>query len=200
MIWGGMYGVRFYEQDPLKKVTGPPRTITIQQCSWTNCNDNCPSGWQEMVDSTFATASLLNIIITDETGCDGDGYHKFCCPVTSNPPKCKWTPQFNGKCQGSCSSGYTEVGSSSKYCDGAAFGQAQALCCTYDDTNQAIGSTALYGTCLWSQWPSCDSGSCPAGFPRLTSSTTKNGGALCNPRVSGVIDGFYGVSSYQEAD
>ncbi|KFY63163.1 hypothetical protein V496_04149 [Pseudogymnoascus sp. VKM F-4515 (FW-2607)] len=165
----------FLEQDPLKEVTGPPRTITIQQCRWTNCNENCPSGWQEMVDnatpSIFFSSSLFNTVIKDETACDGDGYHKFCCLVTSNPPTCRWTSQNNGKCEGSCPSGYTEVGSRSKYCE--VQGQGQALCCTYDDTNQAIGSTALYGTCLWSQWPSCDSGSCPAGFPSLTSSTTK---------------------------
>lgn len=87
----------FLEQDPLKEVTGPPRTITIQQCRWTNCNENCPSGWQEMVDnatpSIFFSSSLFNTVIKDETACDGDGYHKFCCPVTSNPPTCRWTSQ-----------------------------------------------------------------------------------------------------------
>lgn len=106
----------------------------VELCRWTNCNENCPSGFKEVPrDGT-------DLMMTDETGCLGLPSHKFCCPGDYHLPKCTWRGFKNsGACSPGCNSGEVEVGTLSKGCSS----KHQSACC---EDNAA---TTAYGLCKW---------------------------------------------------
>lgn len=62
------------------------------QCKWTNCREDCPSGWHLM--QRMDPGAGDEEWVFDETGCDGAGYHRFCCPPYETLPECGWyTPK-----------------------------------------------------------------------------------------------------------
>lgn len=127
----------------------------------------------------------------DETACGGWGHHTFCCPPSAKVPKCGkyclpssavslvakidlaslgWYTHNNGKCDSTCPSGMTEVGSNKMYCRKG----YQAACCETDTV-----SMELFGKCYWGEAPDCH-GSCPSDETYLASSREGSGGAICN--------------------
>lgn len=160
--------VRYGSDDPYEFVDFPN-----EQCKWTNCNENCPSGWVLMKredDGKRGTEYMF-----DESGCGGTGVHRFCCPP-GNLPTCGWYTHHNGKCDNTCPSGTVEVGSNEKYCRQ----KYQAACCTTGSK-----SMKLYTKCEWGQYPLCNyQGGCPgtdsAKDTLLASSSSGSGGGSCN--------------------
>ena len=147
---------------------------THLQCRWTNCFEDCPSGWSR-VDRTDPGART-DEKMWDTTGCGGDGMHTFCCPPDSDQPKCGWYTHNNGNCDSECPSGYVEVGSNFQHCSNNK-NDYQAACCTTD-----TASMKLYSQCDWAGGaPDCDKGECANDQSLLVSSTTGSGGNYCNP-------------------
>ncbi|TVY68504.1 hypothetical protein Focb16_v002095 [Fusarium oxysporum f. sp. cubense] len=101
--------------------------VSDDQCRWTNCGLECPSGWAKVrrQDSDDKTA-----LMTDDTGCDDNSERTFCCPPGAQP-KCEWQFFNNGHCIPGCgpTSGM-EIGSSGAKCTGSDF--AQTACCKGD--------------------------------------------------------------------
>ncbi|KAM5357976.1 hypothetical protein ACJZ2D_015719 [Fusarium nematophilum] len=49
-----------------------------EQCRWTNCKESCPKGWVHV--GRLDKGARKDELMYDETGCGGDGAHRFCCP------------------------------------------------------------------------------------------------------------------------
>ncbi|GME48568.1 hypothetical protein CNMCM5793_006895 [Neofusicoccum parvum] len=145
-------------------------TTTHDQCKWTNCAEECPSGWTRMLRKDSGARGTEFMV--DQTGCGGVGVHQLCCPPSSDQPTCGWYTHNNGKCDSKCPSGSVEVGSNKMYCNNNGY---QAACCT-----TGSDSMKLYNQCSWADAPYCDSGSCSNDEVAL--STTGSGGAVCNMR------------------
>ncbi|KAK2750070.1 hypothetical protein FQN57_004562 [Myotisia sp. PD_48] len=151
----------------------PDETIVRKihdQCKWTNCQEECPKGWTRMMRKDSGARD--NEYMVDQGGCDGIGVHQLCCPPSDELPTCGWYTHNNGKCNPSCPTGTTEVGSNSQYCRGS----YQAACCTTDTI-----SMALYDQCSWAEAPGCDSGEC-ISTEEIALSTTGSGQVRCDPR------------------
>ncbi|GLA32131.1 hypothetical protein AnigIFM63326_011270 [Aspergillus niger] len=131
---------------------------TLSQCRWTNCGDDCPSGFKEVPrDGTKLT-------MTDTTGCSPSREHKFCCPASDTDfPTCTWRGFHNtGFCKAGCKDGEAEVGSLKEGCRTS----HQSACCT------VTSSTKSYSKCKWfGGSPGCaGSGknhSCPDDYPNF---------------------------------
>ncbi|KAG9251358.1 putative class V chitinase [Emericellopsis atlantica] len=149
-----------------------------EQCRWTGCDEICPNNWIRMMrkDSKARDQEFM----VDNTGCDGRGSHKLCCPPDQDIPTCGWYTHHNGNCDETCPSGTKEIGSNAAYCDlkGGAQGIAgakkyQAACCTVDTQ-----SMELYSQCSWQDWPVCANGSC-GDDDTIAESHTGSGDARC---------------------
>lgn len=81
---------------------------THPQCKWTNCFDDCPSGWSRVRRTDDGAREGEHM--WDSTVCSF-GQYTFCCPPDAELPKCGWYTHNNGKCNSECPSGYTEIGS-----------------------------------------------------------------------------------------
>ncbi|CAN9442964.1 unnamed protein product [Alternaria alternata] len=173
----------------LPSTEGPEQEVKIPhpQCKWTNCLDGgCPSGWQLMKRSDEHARS--DEWMFDNSGCDGAGIHRLCCPSSETLPTCGWytLPKRGGKCDSKCPDGTQEVGSNSNYCDSG----YQAACCTTSDSDKKpLRAMELYEGCEWSDAPMCDLGKCTfagSAWPtELVVSATGSGGAICNMRSAG---------------
>ncbi|OBT56197.1 hypothetical protein VE04_02873 [Pseudogymnoascus sp. 24MN13] len=175
-----------------RSIEGPTQEVKIPhpQCKWSNCLEGCPADWQTMKrkDSRAGKDEWM----FDDSGCDGAGIHRLCCPSSEKAPTCGWydLPKKGGNCDQTCPAGTREVGSNSKYCDK----NYQAACCTVDDDKgELLPALKLYENCDWAQAPMCDLGMCTfAGsmWPtELVDSSTGSGGARCNARSYDVREG-----------
>lgn len=144
---------------------------------WSNCGESCPSNYQLMkrTDDMAREGEWM----FDESGCNGAGVHRLCCPAQETLPQCGWwhLPRRGGSCKSSCPQGYTEIGSNSKYCDSG----YQAACCKLtDDASKPIRAMELYGNCNWALADQCALGKCsPPNSKLLVESSTGSGGAVC---------------------
>lgn len=144
---------------------------THPQCKWTNCFDDCPSGWSRVRRTDDGAREGEHM--WDSTACSF-GQHTFCCPPDAELPKCGWYTHNNGKCNSECPSGYTEIGSNIQYCSND-FNDYQAACCTTETP-----SMKLYSKCDWAGKPrKCDE-ECPSGKSEVALSTTGSGGVYCD--------------------
>ncbi|KAK4112964.1 glycoside hydrolase family 45 protein, partial [Canariomyces notabilis] len=149
-----------------------------QQCRWTGCNENCPSGWIRMLRKDSGARGEEYMV--DETGCGGYGQHQLCCPPSQTPPTCGWYTHNNGRCANKCPDGTREIGSNAKYCHldamgGFSYHTYQAACCTTGTENMK-----LYDQCDWTAWPFCNSvNTCPGNQTIVASSWTGSGDAMC---------------------
>ncbi|GKZ36090.1 hypothetical protein AbraIFM66950_006997, partial [Aspergillus brasiliensis] len=143
----------------LDKATTTTKTRnTLSQCRWTNCGDECPSGFKEVPrDGTELT-------MTDTTGCSPSREHKFCCPASDTDfPTCTWRGFHNtGFCSAGCKDGEAEVGSLKEGCHTS----HQSACCT------VTSSTKAYSKCKWfGGSPHCAASgknhSCPDDYPNF---------------------------------
>ncbi|KAM7206680.1 hypothetical protein V8F33_000323 [Rhypophila sp. PSN 637] len=149
------------------------------QCRWTGCNEICPNNWIRMMRSDPGSRS--NEYMTDDTGCDGYGTHKLCCPPNQEIPSCgcnshwkdcAWhkgisqglTGQPSDFCYANCPSDTVRVAMSSSGCAAGSW----AHCCTpeiktiikrYDEET---GEYDMYLD-MWADDPVCDA----AGFAKL---------------------------------
>ncbi|SCO82657.1 related to chitinase [Fusarium oxysporum] len=157
----------------LPATDGSSTTIKTKhaQCKWTNCAENCPSGWLR-VPRTDDQARKDEYMV-DEGGCNGLGVHQFCCPPGEKVPQCGRYDFNNGGCGGKCPNSMVEIGSLSKYCDKS----YEVACCS------ATGkSMQLYNQCSWSKdFPNCDKGTCSSGSVEIAKSMSGSGGAFCSP-------------------
>ncbi|RKL14549.1 hypothetical protein BFJ70_g15708 [Fusarium oxysporum] len=160
------------EEKPVKDVFTP-----YEQCRWSNCKEPCPKGWVH-VGRFDSDANTKDELMYDETGCGGDGQHSFCCPPEEDIPKCGWYGHDDGKCQKwtSCPSNMVEIGSNQMYCDDKP--RVQTACC-----ETVSNSMKAYGTCMWGEYPECNTDpKCPLSeFPTITvESGGGSGGLQCN--------------------
>ncbi|KAF2855740.1 glycoside hydrolase family 18 protein, partial [Plenodomus tracheiphilus IPT5] len=149
----------------------PPKAIPL--CRWTNCGENCPSGFKNVMrDGTSQT-------MVDDNKCLGVGSpHQFCCPADVPMPTCTWRGHRNsGICKGGCSEGEVQVGTIETACN---FGY-QTACCTES------GSTYAYGQCKWVGGEAICSkagghADCPSDFPTfiVASSNAAGGQPTCD--------------------
>ncbi|KAH7494060.1 hypothetical protein FOMA001_g2170 [Fusarium oxysporum f. sp. matthiolae] len=102
--------------------------VSDAQCRWTNCAETCPSKWSTVPrQDPYRTSSKE--IMTDSTGCDGNGSRTFCCPP-GEQPFCQWLFHNNGACTPGCPyDNMYEVASLSLSCSS---GKAQVACCRGD--------------------------------------------------------------------
>lgn len=153
------------------------------QCKWTNCGDDCPSGWI-CIDRSDTTPDHQEPNMTGSTHCDGAGNRKLCCPPGSFTI-CGWFDFNNGKYGGQFPTpgpntpgepglGWTEVGSYSGACNN---GQYQAACCNIAQENE------LYGLCRWTGTANSCSGTCGSDFG-LVSSQGCSGGGECKQNTA----------------
>ncbi|RGP75966.1 class v [Fusarium sporotrichioides] len=78
------------------------------QCKWTNCAENCLSGWLR-VPRTDGQARKGEYIV-DEGGCNGLGIYQFCCLPSERVPTCgRWSKDFSNCDKGICLSGSVEI-------------------------------------------------------------------------------------------
>ncbi|KAJ5590784.1 CAZyme family GH18 [Penicillium hetheringtonii] len=143
-----------------------------EQCKWTNCFEDCPSGWSRVRRTDDGAREDEHM--WDETGC-GAGQHTFCCPPSADLPKCGWYTHNNGKCDSECPTGYVEVGSNIKYCSNNN-DDYQAACCTTDTK-----SMKLYSQCEWEGEPRKCNEKCASDKTEVALSTTGSGGVFCDP-------------------
>ncbi|RKK66490.1 hypothetical protein BFJ69_g15354 [Fusarium oxysporum] len=160
------------EEKPVKDVFTP-----YEQCRWSNCKEPCPKGWVH-VGRFDSDANTKDELMYDETGCGGDGQHSFCCPPEEDIPKCGWYGHDDGKCQKwtSCPSNMVEIGSNQMYYDDKP--RVQTACC-----ETVSNSMKAYGTCMWGEYPECNTDpKCPLSeFPTITvESGGGSGGLQCN--------------------
>ncbi|KAF7171570.1 hypothetical protein CNMCM5623_003945 [Aspergillus felis] len=152
------------------------------QCKWSNCGEFCPSGWKMMIRDD-PDRHNDNEIMLDKTTCTKPHGRRFCCPPSEAFPKCGWYGFKGGNCDGTCPSGYREVGSLH---DGCHAGLHQAACCTVkDDNGVLLNSMRLYESCDWAaEFPECEQGKCTfAGSPwptEFVSSSTGSGAVACS--------------------
>ncbi|RHZ63005.1 hypothetical protein CDV55_105498 [Aspergillus turcosus] len=150
------------------------------QCRWSNCGEYCPTGWQMMIrDDKWANKE--NEIMLDDTACTWPHARRLCCPPSETAPTCGWYSFNGGNCDGSCLTGYREVGSVARGCRNG----YQAACCTLVDSNQKLlNATRLYESCDWAEAPMCMNGKCTfagSAWPTdFVESTTGTGAAVCN--------------------
>jgi GH18 family chitinase len=143
------------------------------QCRWSNCGDDCPSGWSRIRRTDKGARGGEHM--WDNTGC-AEGQHTFCCPPDAELPKCGWYTHNNGNCDSECPSGYVEVGSNFQHCSNNK-NDYQAACCTTDTS-----SMKLYSQCDWAgDAPKCGKGQCKDSQSVVALSTTGSGGNYCNP-------------------
>ncbi|OLN85019.1 Killer toxin subunits alpha/beta 4 [Colletotrichum chlorophyti] len=181
----------------LPSTQGPEEEVKIPhpQCKWTNCLDGgCPSDWQLMKRSDEHARD--GEWMFDNSGCDGAGIHRLCCPSSEKLPTCGWytLPKRGGKCNSACPTGMQEVGSNSNYCDSS----YQAACCTTSDSDgKQLRTMELYEACEWAEAPMCDNGMCTfagSAWPtELVVSSTGSGGAICNMRAANPYKGIWEV-------
>ncbi|RAH42220.1 glycoside hydrolase, partial [Aspergillus brunneoviolaceus CBS 621.78] len=153
-----MQPVKIQSLSDLETTTTTTTRDTLSQCRWTNCGDECPSGFKEVPrDGTKLT-------MTDTTGCSPSREHKFCCPASDTDfPTCRWRGFHNtGFCTAGCKDGETEVGSLSEGCRTS----HQSACCT------VTSSTKAYSKCKWvGSSPPCASPgknhTCPDDYPHF---------------------------------
>jgi chitinase len=118
--------------------------------------------------------------MVDDAGCNGAGEHKLCCPPNMKTLSCGWYTHNNGRCEGSCPIGMTEIGSNSKHCQ-MIWGMTgyQAACCTTSTENMK-----LYSQCSWSpNFPHCYESTCSNDI--VLYSSTGSGDARCINLLSG---------------
>ncbi|KAL4966223.1 uncharacterized protein BDV14DRAFT_199024 [Aspergillus stella-maris] len=141
------------------------------QCKWTNCWRNCPSGWTVIARSDGGERENEGMV--DHTGCNDGTDHFFCCPPDSPQPTCGWYGHHNGKCDGrdKCPDGMVEVGSNWEHCENNNY---QAACCTFDTP-----SMKLYAQCQWAESPKCNRGTCSGSQTLVAESSTGSGGDYC---------------------
>ncbi|SPJ75730.1 related to chitinase [Fusarium torulosum] len=149
----------------LPAIDGSSTTIKTKhaQCKWTNCAENCPSGWLRVprIDGQARKGEYM----VDEGGCNGLGVHQFCCPPGERVPTCGRYDHNNGACGGKCPNSMVEIGSLSKYCD-----KSYEVAC-YFATEKSI----------WSKdFPNCDKGTCSSGSVEIARSMSGSGGAFCS--------------------
>ncbi|KLP13453.1 chitinase [Fusarium fujikuroi] len=102
--------------------------VSDEQCRWTNCGETCPSGWTTVPRKDPYRTSPKEIM-TDRTGCNGNGSRTFCCPG-KDEPFCQWLFHNNGACNPECPyDNMVEVASLKLTCDS---GKAQVACCRGD--------------------------------------------------------------------
>ncbi|KAJ6007784.1 CAZyme family GH18 [Penicillium herquei] len=78
---------------------------TNQQCKWTNCEKDCPSGWSRVPRSDDGARTGEHM--WDLSACSF-GQHTFCCPPDADLPKCGWYTHNNGKCNSQCPTDYVK--------------------------------------------------------------------------------------------
>ncbi|KAF7183510.1 hypothetical protein CNMCM7691_003789 [Aspergillus felis] len=151
-------------------------TITIKhdQCKWTNCGEGCPSGWVT-VNRSDRDRHHDGEIMLDGGGCLVEKqFHVLCCPPDQEVPTCGWYTFNNGRCEGKCPDGMTEIGGTNRGCT-TVNGNYQAACCTTGTKNMA-----LHQKCEWGASFSCDRYTCPAkNNDILALSCNGNGGSAC---------------------
>jgi len=113
---------------------------SLKTCRWTNCNDNCPEGFQ----SVARQGGSANEKMIDHTHCNGIGVSQFCCP-SNVKANCRWQGHSDsGRCTPDCSGDEVEVGSLRLGCK---YGH-QAACCSTGNTH---GALEAYKQCKWSR-------------------------------------------------
>ncbi|KAF4943273.1 hypothetical protein FSARC_14968 [Fusarium sarcochroum] len=161
--------------------------IQYPQCRWTNCKESCPRGWIHVSRLGADTGIKSGKMMSDETGCGGDGVHQFCCPPGEKLPTCGWYGFNDGECsQNSCPEHMVEIGSNQMHCSEKQ--NYQSACCT---TN--VNSMNVYSTCEWGTYPDCDS---QEGCPKadgdesknilMARSSTGSGGGRCDSTKNGL--------------
>jgi hypothetical protein len=174
------------QEKPTKEVTTP-----YEQCRWSNCKEPCPKGWVHV--GRLDPGARKDELMYDETGCGGDGKHNFCCPPDEDIPQCGWYGHDDGKCQKvtSCPSDMVEIGSNQMYCEDKP--RVQTACC-----KTTSKSMKAYGTCMWGEYPECDTDpKCPLDeFPTLVvESGGGSGGLQCNNLKNHLGNDVIGVQS-----
>ncbi|KAM5362792.1 hypothetical protein ACJZ2D_012324 [Fusarium nematophilum] len=120
--------------------------IPRDQCRWTNCGQECPSGWQHVRrrDPYYTVAGER---MWDDTGCQ-DQSRRFCCPPGPEP-WCQWLFHNRGSCNPECPSGSgVEVGSTSTACGN---GLSQLACCQVPSKEDGsdIDAMKIWDHCRW---------------------------------------------------
>ncbi|RKK66306.1 hypothetical protein BFJ69_g15525 [Fusarium oxysporum] len=174
------------QEKPTKEVTTP-----YEQCRWSNCKEPCPKGWVHV--GCLDPGARKDELMYDETGCGGDGKHNFCCLPDEDIPQCGWYGHDDGKCQKvtSCLSDMVEIGSNQMYCEDKP--RVQTACC-----KTTSKSMKAYGTCMWGEYPKCDTDpKCPLKeFPTLVvESGGGSGGLQCNNLKNHLGTDVIGVQS-----
>ncbi|KAJ5726245.1 glycoside hydrolase [Penicillium malachiteum] len=160
------------------------KTTDHLQCTWSNCGEYCPAGWQMMTrDDKWKHTD--GEIMLDDTACTSPHARRLCCPPSETAPSCGWYSFKGGACDGECPSGYSEVGSLGHGCRSG----YQAACCTTENSDsKLLNSTRLFETCAWSDAPYCTEGKCTfagSAWPTdFVESTTGSGAAVCNIDVA----------------
>jgi hypothetical protein len=116
-------------------------------CRWTNCNENCPSGFVEVPRKSGVNGEM----IWEHTQCHGHGLTKFCCPPHPDMTSCYWRGFSNsGKCTPGCAirkGNYgAEVGTTTAGCTKSGY---QSVCCTTPQSREATASVLAYYQCGW---------------------------------------------------
>jgi chitinase len=154
-------------------------------CYWSGCLQGCKDGFA-LVRRSDDESQHDDEMMYDDTGCDGNGIRKLCCPTSDMPSLCGWYKHGNGDCTQFCPSGMIEIGSNKNYCKK----NYQAACCRTGGK-----SIAVYDTCDWAESPMCDAGDCSHYAymkNQLFTSSTGSGGAVCNMRWA-TMQGDYDV-------
>ncbi|KAJ5710985.1 glycoside hydrolase [Penicillium malachiteum] len=159
------------------------KTTEHLQCTWSNCGEFCPAGWQMMTrDDKWKHKD--GEIMLDDTACTSPHARRLCCPPSETAPSCGWYSFKGGACGGECPSGYTEVGSLGHGCRSG----YQAACCTTENSdNKLLNSTRLYETCAWSDAPYCQDGKCTfagSAWPTDFVESTTGSGAAVNESIA----------------
>lgn len=136
-------------QDILGGLAGNGAALLAATCRWTNCNQDCPTGFVEIPRLSIGQPGE---IISEHIQCGGNGRSKICCPPDPDQTKCEWKGFNNfGSCKPGCGikaelDGGVEAGTTLAGCT---HGGYQSVCCTTPASELGRAGVVVYTQCGW---------------------------------------------------
>lgn len=143
--------MHFFDETIHPELAGATPNQFAETCRWTNCNEDCAAGFEEM---PRVKSSKVGEILSEHTQCNGHGRSKFCCPAgTWKNTQCDWKGlNFEGTCDPGCFKSLSfenediEVGRTTA---GRTRKGYQSLCCLRASSRLISASIEAYGQCGW---------------------------------------------------
>ncbi|KAG6836731.1 hypothetical protein H0H93_004394 [Arthromyces matolae] len=132
-------------------VTSPSLSETGNQCQFTGCGQQCPSGYNSLTTVTQ--------IPNTSGSCDPKTPARLCCPPGNEPQNCLWRGGGGTTCNAQCNVGEIVMALDEVGGDGTptCIQGYKAFCCQSGEVNPG----ACFGT-------SCSGGSCVSGYTAQT--------------------------------